>query len=540
MNTNLNQKCDLVMKGGITSGVVYPKVISTLAQKYQFSSIGGTSAGAIAAAFTAAAEYSRYHKNNNGFEELDQLPEEISKKLLSLFQAAPEHKKLFKNVLKFMNKKKASVVWFGVKNLFRIKRSIKALPNTYFGICTGMTEGEEDKPGLSDWLNYKLESVAGRIGPNGELPEIPLTFGMLDDANITLRTITTNLSRQSPVTLPLSDGTYARQSDLQNLLPKNVVKYFVSQQGDEPRDDGLIEVPHGKYMPVLLAVRLSLSFPILLSALPLYQKDWTLINCPDEQKKPQLCWFSDGGISSNFPVHLFDNLFPTHPTFGISLGEFHRCRQDEDVNGTPGINRVWLPREAGSGIVRPITGIRGIGKFLGSIFTSAQNWQDSVLSVLPGYRERIVNLSLKPDEGGLNLAMPEELIRNLTHIGELAGKEICENFDFQEHRWRRTLSTYSAIEDALELLITQFDPASEAPLGEFLDKCRDGFDFGDKLVTSYQPSSTKKIEELKERLESLHKLAKQWSTTGSLKKSWNMPSPASSLRMFPREYLRKD
>jgi predicted acylesterase/phospholipase RssA len=48
--------CDLVMKGGITSGIVYPTLALTLARKYRFASIGGTSAGAIAAALCAAAE----------------------------------------------------------------------------------------------------------------------------------------------------------------------------------------------------------------------------------------------------------------------------------------------------------------------------------------------------------------------------------------------------------------------------------------------------------------------------------------------------
>ena len=67
-------ECDLVMKGGITSGIVYPPVVLKLAAKdpnplsdphrpegrsYRFRNIGGTSAGAIAAAVTAAAEYGR-------------------------------------------------------------------------------------------------------------------------------------------------------------------------------------------------------------------------------------------------------------------------------------------------------------------------------------------------------------------------------------------------------------------------------------------------------------------------------------------------
>ena len=41
-------ECDLVMKGGITSGIVYPAAILRLKDKYRFRNIGGTSAGAMA------------------------------------------------------------------------------------------------------------------------------------------------------------------------------------------------------------------------------------------------------------------------------------------------------------------------------------------------------------------------------------------------------------------------------------------------------------------------------------------------------------
>ena len=41
--------CDVVMKGGITSGVVYPHAICELARAFRLVSIGGTSAGATAA-----------------------------------------------------------------------------------------------------------------------------------------------------------------------------------------------------------------------------------------------------------------------------------------------------------------------------------------------------------------------------------------------------------------------------------------------------------------------------------------------------------
>lgn len=69
------RNCDIVMKGGITSGVVYPKAIAELAKEFRFKNVGGTSAGAIAAALAAAAEYARVSGKGAGFARLEQLPD---------------------------------------------------------------------------------------------------------------------------------------------------------------------------------------------------------------------------------------------------------------------------------------------------------------------------------------------------------------------------------------------------------------------------------------------------------------------------------
>jgi hypothetical protein len=67
-----SEPCDLVMKGGITSGVIYPQAVLALAEHYYFRNIGGTSAGAIAAAMTAAAEYGREGQSRASGNEQDQ------------------------------------------------------------------------------------------------------------------------------------------------------------------------------------------------------------------------------------------------------------------------------------------------------------------------------------------------------------------------------------------------------------------------------------------------------------------------------------
>lgn len=65
---------DLVMKGGITSGVVYPRLVKQLSEVYTFRSIGGTSAGAIAAAAATAAQPGVSGGTNvKAFDELEKL-----------------------------------------------------------------------------------------------------------------------------------------------------------------------------------------------------------------------------------------------------------------------------------------------------------------------------------------------------------------------------------------------------------------------------------------------------------------------------------
>lgn len=66
--------CDMIMKGGITSGVVYPRAACWLATRFRFRQIGGASAGAIAAAAVAAAESGR---RVGGFPKLYALPTEL-------------------------------------------------------------------------------------------------------------------------------------------------------------------------------------------------------------------------------------------------------------------------------------------------------------------------------------------------------------------------------------------------------------------------------------------------------------------------------
>src|SRR3954471_13069354 len=107
--------CNIVMKGGITSGIVYPTVVYKLASKYRFNNLGGTSAGALAATLTAAAEYARKTGRGLGtraFDELSKIPGWLSgdsdfrgsSNLFRLFQPQPGTRGLFQFAVSFLIK----------------------------------------------------------------------------------------------------------------------------------------------------------------------------------------------------------------------------------------------------------------------------------------------------------------------------------------------------------------------------------------------------------------------------------------------------
>src|SRR6266581_3105469 len=109
---NPDRVCDVVMKGGITSGVTYPWAVCEIARTYRLHSIGGTSAGAIAAAAAAAAELGRASPTG-GFARLADLSDRLSAGvdgfegpvLLNLFQAQDSTRPVFALLLAALREK---------------------------------------------------------------------------------------------------------------------------------------------------------------------------------------------------------------------------------------------------------------------------------------------------------------------------------------------------------------------------------------------------------------------------------------------------
>ncbi|MCF7750383.1 patatin-like phospholipase family protein [Bacillus subtilis subsp. subtilis] len=554
------------MKGGITSGIVYPSAVLSLARQYRFKSIGGTSAGAIAAAVAAAAALGdrRRHVGQTvaepvGFPGLAAVSAQLSTRgfIYGLFQPAAGARTAYRLLVMLtgnasLPRKIACLLaavfaiapvellvalfgllgvgwlaagidgmWatllpsllcaYGAGVLASALRVARVARRNLLGLCNGATQPDAATPALTDWLHERLQTLAGK--PLDQ----PLTFGDLYHAPryagepqgehaITLRMITTCVSHTEPRTLPFSAAHFwFVREEFQQLFPASVVDWLVAQAGAPERVDGrnYYRLVDGQHLPVLVATRMSLSFPLLISAVPLHEPARRERRCePLADAKPhgdavnvadsmegltsggqscgpvitafRVCWFSDGGISSNFPIHLFDAALPRWPTFGINLVYPRHAdavsvladdARDDARDGAAQIERaVFLPTENRQGwqrsyhsIAQPLAAAEMSG-FLFSIVSTMQNWRDVLQARAPGYRDRIVHVSLQGDEGGMNLDMPQDVLSRIAAKGSVAGERFC-GFSFQNHywiRWRNLASAYQRY--TLEIARTD-DPA---------------------------------------------------------------------------------
>jgi hypothetical protein len=509
---------DVVMKGGITSGVVYPLAVCELAKHYRFCNVGGSSAGGIAAAFAAAAEHAR---ERGGFKRLAELPELLGGDMPKLFQPSRATRASFDLFRTATSGRRSGVrkagrlfavlmyrQWAGalaggavaasatVWSLMLARgaphsqhgwwlllrdawpalplvllaavagavaasalSAFRALPRNGHGLCIGSNgTGQPTNPKpFTDWMDEQLSYVADVAGV--------LTFGdlwgrdekgaLLKHPAVRLEMMTTNVTQARPVRLPFTEDVYMFcPVELSRWFPPRVMT-VLGARGHALRDDGtpwccpehdtpLHKLPKVGDLPVVVAVRMTLSFPLLISAVPLWVVDYGA-----KQHVPVHCRFSDGGISSNFPIHFFDSLLPSRPTFAISLAPYPKGYEKQHVRYTadPKVHRA--------------TPTDSVGGFFGAILDTLQNWSDNGQSMLPGYRDRIVEVRIAPNEGGMNLDMDERTILDLAVRGRDAALALLDRehggFDFEAHRVRRYRIAVAELQEALATMGTRWD-----------------------------------------------------------------------------------
>lgn len=539
------RNCDIIMKGGITSGVVYPLAVVELSREFRFKNVGGTSAGAIAAAVTAAAEYRRVTTgSSDGFKLIEALPDFLAaetdgqKNLLNLFPPTKSTRRLFAVLAAFLGNGSMFVkalrafgallvlsllltlVAFApfIVGLFQrpsvgavfidlallllgllllvlfnaIRALIFTIPRNRFGFSTGRAPADRKLPGVTDWLHGRIQEIAGRT-----LADPPLTFADLwlagetvanretqlenaaneaDLRSIDLQMMTTALSHGHPYRLPFTKRPDARgsrfsfrESEFREYFPATVVDYLLASSKPDDRDDttkpydDLHALPWPWDMPIVVAARMSLSFPVLFCMVPLYAVDFT--RTKHEYKR---CWFIDGGLSSNFPMSLFDSPFPRWPTFGINLGEFPPDHPKDPTNED---NNVWMVTTPSGGISDHWTEIpdrdrSAIGKYVGAILDAIRNWHDNVQLAVPGFRDRVAVVKLTPDEGGLNLDMDDTKVKSLSKRGQYAARRLRGRFgaagaqlgslDWNSHRWTRYKTSMALLQKAMRRMDAAF------------------------------------------------------------------------------------
>jgi predicted acylesterase/phospholipase RssA len=507
-------ECDLVMKGGVSSGVVYPLAACELARTRRFVNIGGSSAGAIAACMVAAAECGR---DTGGFNRLAALPEEIGPTLPKLFTSGPHTKTAHAALMAWLDPKASRpakirrvtftllrsqwrrvvlgwllavviaiaaafalvgspddgvaiarfvaviVVIVGVGMLLaatwalagEVDHTQHGMTAQGFGLCVGSNgpaaqlPTQKDPGALTDWLSARIDSIAG--------VERPLLVGDLGDKSVNLQVMTTNLTQGRPMCFPFTEDRFLFDPvELGTYFPPKIIEALIDSQLPAPARDGvemvsvegkpLYWLPASERLPVVLAARISLSFPGLISAVPLYVIDNSRLNPAD--RKPVRCWFSDGGITSNFPIHFFDSFWPRRPTFALDLRGYHPDHPHSDVYYS-----ATARREPS---VTVISTLRG---FFAAILDTMEYWADDAQSTLPGYRDRIVEVHLHSEEGGMNLEMPADVIATVADKGRKAAIALDEGFDFDRHRWTRYLNSMGRLQDAVASMDARYGPS---------------------------------------------------------------------------------
>lgn len=443
-----------------------------------------------------------------------------------------------------------------------------------FGLCNGGrvagTPGNEKA--LIEWLHQGIQLAA--LKPLDE----PLTFKDLWEApggpverpmppalptrksrSIDLRMITTNLTHGRPYGLPLGDQTslplddetsrlFFKIKDLKPYFPEPVLNHLIrhskrySPAG--PEDPGqtsnthkLLELPRGE-LPVVVAARLSLSFPVLFSAVPIWAIDY---EPKRKNRKLRRCWFSDGGICSNFPIHLFDAAIPEWPTFGISLARRSIFRMSRFV---------WLPKRHYQGRgdswqrfddeKSPLDRLVG---FIASIVFSAKDWNDKTTMRMPGVRDRVVHIFQEDGEGGLDLKLTAGKIMQLaSDFGQPAGNELVKKFIdrapgnrpssfWNEHRWVRFNTYLVGLRERIEGITAAAEltgygkPLTQQISDAIIERPLDGTDAAGARLTPAQADDLEKLLAALKELESKFALAE-------IPQPYK-PLPTPSLRIRP-------
>lgn len=231
-----------------------------------------------------------------------------------------------------------------------------------------------------------------------------LSITLFSDQEKRLRIIATDITRRKALELPKDLADYSRI------------------------ESGPLSWKSGEPFFVALAVRMSMPIPAFFEPVRAFDKDGVL------------CHIVDGGVSSNYPIWLFDApSAPTAPTFGFLLDE---------KKGTP---------------AKPTKPVKHIAGFLAGVVGTGIGAIDRILSKHDEARSiRIPTCGV----GTAEFDLKQEQVRGLLDEGISAAQEHLRVFDWHDHveEFRAGVAGIPAYEDATvpEASQVRYEPRERA------------------------------------------------------------------------------
>jgi hypothetical protein len=426
------EACDIVLKGGVMSGLVYARAVRRLSNRYRFAGIAGSSAGAIAAAFVAAAEYARAGGDSGGFERLEAQCTALPHVLSDFFQATPRFRALMGALVHLAPGTGRARIWaalacfwrpltlgaaagalvlLAIYVLLRASPMVAApgvvlgavfgaiawlvadlaallfiaLPRASFGLCSGLAA-----PGapaaITDWAHAAIQRIAFGDGDRAE----PLTFGDLAGRAVELKIIATDLGHARLEMLPTFSLPVAFEPLSWSRLFPQVVMTSLTAPGANVGDPARL--------PVIVAVRMSIACPGLLEAVPL------------RTATGERLLMADGGLARNFPVEAFGAEERTRPVLAFDLATLRSDRPD----------RITTVAEGLAGHDRPAR-LDGLRDYAWALIVALREAATRATLLEPAHRDTTFQVWLAATEGGMSLDMtPAEAERLMAYGDDLA------------------------------------------------------------------------------------------------------------------------
>ncbi len=365
------------------------------------------------------------------------------------------------------------------------------------------------EPNLTDWLTQAMADLAGlpahEVVRFGHLwtgadyvpgdPDGAARQAAKDSRQrcINLELMSTELIRKAPYRFPLpaaasdDERLWFDPGDLDGVLPRRVIDAMTLNEQPQQVTSLTTGAPITLYrfpqpwdLPVVFATRASLALPALFQSLRLYElrqgamrvrtefgariaRNGTDLRFPisraGEARVAQELWLTDGGVTSNFPIHMFDSPLPLWPTVGIDLGDYPAGAGHQDVY-------LLGDAQAAKHLAAPLK--QAMSSFLGAILGTSLQWRDNAQLQMPAFQARIAVVRQRTYEGGNNLFMTRQDVASLAIRGVVAGMRLRRRFasdaQWQRQQWLRLRVAGQNIVDVAQRLQTSLREQTYAEL----------------------------------------------------------------------------